>query len=428
MSNEPTTGAHVFLHIGTMKTGTSFLQQVLDRNAGSLARDGALYANGSGTSGTRGAIREALDKESAPGPNGPWSRLSQIARDHNGSRVIISSELISFADAAQAERIVRSFDPNPVTVIITARDLVRLLPSAWQNKVKHGKGWSFDGYVSSVIGNDDGPKGAARSFWHHHDLGAILDRWVAAAGAENIVVIPVPGREAGPDALWERFASVTGLHGDDYDLTQDRRSNLSLGYAETELLRLVSRRLRDHAEWPRIKKVIQRLLANEVLRPDPRQPASTEKPSLTPEQYEWAALKSRELADHVKAAGVRVEGSLDELVPRPMTDDDKEAALAAVPPATPKMFIDVVAALVVKLVEAGTAETLDGDGDGADAAVDDWDEHEDRPDRPDRTGPVARASSRRRRARRGDRAGAPSGARRQRLDPDVAEELDDIEP
>ena len=78
---------------------------------------------------------------------------------------------------------------------------------------------------------------------------------------------------------------------------------------------------------------------------------------------------------------MRVHGDLDELVPAPMIGRDREAALAADPPEIPKMFVDVVAALVVKLVEAGTAEELDGDGNGA---VDDFDEHEDRSERVDR--------------------------------------------
>lgn len=420
MSMSSTDPAHIFVHIGTMKTGTSYLQQVLERNTDTLARDGAIYANGG--PGTHRAIQDALSLEEGA-TDGAWSRMAKVSREHPGSRVIISNELLSFADDERAQRIVASFAPNPVTVIITARDLVRLLPSAWQNKVKHGRGWPFDRYVDSVIG-DGGPKGAARSFWHHHDLGTIVRRWVAAAGADQVVVIPVPGRDAGPDALWERFASVTGLSSSGYDLRQDRRSNLSLGYAETELLRHVNRRLHDQADWHRQKKVIQRLLANEVLRPDPSRPASNERPILTPAQHAWAAAKSRDLAEEVAATGVRVHGELDELVPPPLTEAEERAALTAAPPDTPEMFVDVVAALVVRLVE-----TARGDEPAEDSPDDDqaeWDEHDDHPEPAQRTNRRGRGSGGQRRAGRAGRVAA-SPSLDERIDPDLAEELDDFE-
>lgn len=413
MSMSSTTGAHIFLHIGTMKTGTSYLQQVLERNTATLARDGAIYANGG--PGTHRAIQDALSLEEGA-TRGAWSILAKTSREHPGSRVIISDELLSFADDARAERIVASFRPNPVTVVITARDLARLLPSAWQNKVKHGRGWPFDRYVDSVIG-EGGPKGAARSFWHHHDLGAIVRRWVAAAGAEHVVVIPVPGREAGADALWERFATVTGLSATGYDLTQDRKSNLSLGYAETELLRNVNRRLRDQPDWMQQKKVIQRLLANEVLRPDPQRPTSTEVPTLTPPQHEWAVTRSRELADEVAATGVRVQGHLDELVPAPWSDAEQRAALASTPPETPEMFVEVVAALVVRLVETARA-----DGDAGGATADDNRTEWSRPDGGSERS-VRTARARQRQSTRS--TWAP--LKESRIDTDLAEEFDDFD-
>lgn len=350
MSSERPAPAHIYLHIGTMKTGTSYVQQVLGRNSEALERDGAIFANSGSTA--RAAILDLLAKQPELAMDGPWSHFAEMCRAHPGSRVIVSNELISFVDAKRAAEIIESLRPNPVTVIITARDLARLLPSAWQNKVKHGRAWPFDRYVDSVI-SDDGPKGAARSFWHHHDLPEILDRWIAAVGVDNVVVIPVPGSNAAPDALWQRFAEVTGLGPTGYDLTQDRKSNLSLGYVETELLRQVNHRLRERGEWSRRKKSIQRTLANEVLRPDPNSPRDDLRPTLTPAQHAWSVSKSRELADQVAATGVRVHGDLDELVPAPWSAEEQEAALEAKPPEIPTMYVAVVSALVDRLVDSG---------------------------------------------------------------------------
>ena len=200
MSNERRrTGAHIFLHIGTMKTGTSY------RAAGARpqrrARSFATARSSRTAPGSRNPRCDpgALAKESRTrSGRALGTHFAEMCRAHTGSRVIISSELISFVDAAQADaEIIESLRPNPVTVIITARDLARLLPSAWQNKVKHGRALAVRPLRRLGDRNDDGPKGAARSFWHHHDLRRDRRPVGRRGGVDNVVVIPVPGPEAG---------------------------------------------------------------------------------------------------------------------------------------------------------------------------------------------------------------------------------------
>lgn len=344
----------VFLHIGMMKTGTSYLQQVLQRNVAALERDGVLarYANGGG--GIREAMLDILHSEAPTASDGGWSRLVRRARRHTGGKVIISSELLSFVKDERAQQVVTSFAPSPVTVIITARDLVRIIPSAWQERIKHGGRLAFDRYVDGVV-DENGPQRVKRAFWTRYDLGVILRRWVAAAGVDRVVLITVPGRKASPTLLWERFASVCGLTSTGYDLSLNQGSNLSLGYAQAELVRLLNQRLRGSEQWEQCQPVIQQVLARDLLRPDPKRSTSTDRPMLSPAQHEWAAAKSRELAAEAGAVGVRVVGSLEELVPPAMSDDEKQTALAAVPPQTPEMFVDIVAALVERLA-VGTAD------------------------------------------------------------------------
>ena len=369
-------GPEVFLHIGMMKTGTSYLQQVLQRNAEALERDGVFVRHANGGGGMREAMLDILHSEAPATSDGGWARLVRKARAHEGGKVIISSELLSFVKDERAQQIVASFQPSRVTVIITARDLVRIIPSAWQEKIKHGGRLAFDRFVDGVV-DENGPQRVKRIFWTRYDLGVIVRRWVAAAGVDRVVVVTVPDRKASPSLLWERFAAVCGLSSDGYDLSLNQGSNLSLGYAQAELVRLLNLRFRGGEQWPECQRVIQQMLARDVLRPDPKKPASVERPVLSPAQHDWAVGKSRELAEQAAASGVRVVGSLAELVPAAMTEAEKQAALAAVPPQTPEMYVDVIAALIAQL--AGT--TVPAASDDEDELDDLDDETSERPRR-----------------------------------------------
>ena len=345
--------ADVYLHIGTMKTGTSYLQHVLESHPEQLAEEGVLYANRGRDAA--GAVRDVLSLSNRQRKvDGAWERLVGRAHAWPGRAVVISSELLSFADDATAGRVVESLRPARVTVLVTARDLARLLPSAWQNKVKHGRSWSLGTYVETVMTAGVNPQGSARSFWHHHDLGKIVGRWVRAASPTDVVVIPVPPDGSEPGLLWRRFAEVIGLTVDAYETNLNQRSNLSLGYPETELLRRVNRELSTTFDSDTHREYVLKYLANEVLRPDPASGTVPDRAVLTPAAYDWAVVRSRELADEVAALGVRVQGDLDDLVPTPLTEEERAAAADDPGGTLPAWTVRLVATLVTRLAEAAS--------------------------------------------------------------------------
>lgn len=353
--------ADVYLHIGTMKTGTSYLQQVLESHPEQLAEEGVLYVNRGRDAA--GAVRDVLSLSNRQrNVAGAWERM--VGRTHAwpGRAVVISSELLSFADDATAERVVESLRPARVTVLVTARDLARLLPSAWQNKIKHGRSWSLHTYLEAVMTADADPRGSARSFWHHHDLGRIVGRWVRAASAADVVVIPVPPDGSEPRLLWRRFAEVIGLNVDAYETNQDQRSNFSLGYPETELLRSVNRELKTTFDNETRRQYVLKYLANEVLRPDPSSGAVPDRAVLPPAVYDWAVVRSRELADEVVALGVRVQGDIDDLVPILLTDEERAAAATDTNGELPAWAVRLVTTLVTRLAEAESSAPQDSAG------------------------------------------------------------------
>lgn len=356
--SESGSSPEVVLHIGTMKTGTSYLQRLLARNATALADAGVLDATTLPGVGrlVRESVGDGESERSAGVLAAGWSGLADQMTAWPGRTVVLSNELLSFATAPMAEAVIASFGQAPVTVVVTARDLVRVVPSAWQNKIKHGRSWSFQTYVSSIMAGAGEAGGPARSFWHHHDLGRIVRTWVGAAGRDRVVVIPVPPADAPPDVLWERFASVLRVDPHAFDTDQDRKSNQSMGYAETELVRQVNRGLRAHLDKETQRRLVLKHLANEVLRPDPSETSDRMPISLGPAARAWAVDRSRAMAAEVETLGVRVVGPLHDLVPSPPSvprDDDPADDLAdeLAPPEVPAGFVRAVTALIMRIAE-----------------------------------------------------------------------------
>lgn len=345
MSPTPT----IFLHIGTMKSGTSYLQRVLSRNHEVLAELGVLSMSKATRMG-RVATDALAREETADHVVGAWSDAAALMLEWPERAVVLSNEILSFAQRDQVQVLVQSLQPAEVVVIITARDLARQLPSAWQNKIKHGRGWEFSSFVNSVM-RETREDGAGRSFWHHHDLPEIASRWSDAAGKENVVIIPVPPSGSSPEVLWQRFASVLDVPADRFDTAQDQRSNLSMGYVETEMLRKVNLIIRAAPDKDVPKSYLLGYLANEILRPDPTKSAAATRAIVPPEAHDWSIERSKQMVEDVRALGVRVVGDLDELVPRPRTTEERELAATAEAPVVPDEVAEVVSKLIARIVE-----------------------------------------------------------------------------
>ena len=103
-------------------------------------------------------------------------------------------------------------------------------------------------------------------FWRAQDAADIADRWRQDLPPDRIHVVTVPPSGTDPDVLLDRFASVLGV--DAATLTPEReRVNVTLGVAQTELLRRVNVALGDRlpvvrAGYSRVAKVH---LADQVL-------------------------------------------------------------------------------------------------------------------------------------------------------------------
>ncbi len=327
----------MFLHIGPPKTGTTYLQSVLWANKRRLGKTGVLVPGRgeaphfAAAGDLRGRHRRKNRQRKGRGRHdGAWDKLAAEVREWPGTSVI-SCEWLAFCDTEQVDRALGSFGDAEVHVVVTLRDLGRVVPAVWQEQIKNGKVFTLTEFLTKLERDDDEDYG--QLFWSVHDTRRLLDRWARNLPNDRLHVVTLPRSGAHPDELWRRFSSLFVTDPDRYD-TKQVRANPGLDPAEAELLRRVNDeldgRMRKGAHGPLVKQFLHEELT--------RQEGSGGKIRLPADALEPVAARAKEVVAAVEAGGYPVIGSLDELVvdpagtgtSRPENAADTEVARAAV--------------------------------------------------------------------------------------------------
>lgn len=316
----------LYLHIGAPKTGTTYLQTVLDAASADLARAGLLFPGGKGDQqqATRdllavGTARARLNRA------GAWPAMVEQIRTWPQT-VVFSNETLAIGLRPQRiPRLLDRLDSHEVHVVYTARDLVRQLPAAWQEALKNRDSTRFDEFTSRLASGEQLRRSVpGERIWLALDAVSVLDPWAQQIGRDRVHVVTVPTRGSDPRTLLDRIGRVVGLDLAAFD-GGNAKPNVSLDVAEAALLRHLNRHFADSGEglpWPRYVTLVKRFLANEAL---PRR--SERRPLwLTPKQLEWASEQSRLLAEAIAEAQFDVVGDLSDLTPAtpgvPVSVDD----------------------------------------------------------------------------------------------------------
>lgn len=321
----------VILHIGPRKTGTTFLQRVLHQLAPGLADVGVLYP-------TRyrerddynqvGAVSSLTYNQEARRGNrrigrgiADWRGLQRQVEAFDGD-VILSAEMIAGLRPEAAMRMLDRLTCQDVSVIVTARDLGRILPSSWQQHIRNGHTEPYRAYLQRRTRERgagdprdmqslwDGER--HQTFWRAYAYGALVRRWQGLVGDDSVRVITVPPPGSGVNALWERFiaaADVPDLPDTAPDLPL-HRANAGSTPAEAAVLRAINLEAKRR-EWSRytIKRVHERILASGLLeRPGRGEPLHLPS-SVLPTVRSWAEADISDLL----STGVRVAGDIDDL-------------------------------------------------------------------------------------------------------------------
>ena len=298
----------VWLHVGSPKTGTTFLQEILWSGRQAALDQGVLLPLGGFYDHFLASVdlrEQSYQERFPPRAIGIWERLAEEGRAWKGD-VLVSHELFAGATAAQASTAVRSFGDAEVHVIVTARDLERQIPAEWQEHIKHRSTATFAQFVQSVRTKAD----TSEWFWSVQDYADVCRRWGADLPPENTHVVTVPQGATDPDLLWTRFAGVVGLDPAAFTLPSSR-SNTSLHAEQAELLRRLNIALGPRLPLPGpYPHAVKDVLAQVVLagRPGTRV-------GLAGDDRAFAVARSRVIVDELQKLGVSVTGDLDELLP-----------------------------------------------------------------------------------------------------------------
>lgn len=310
----------LIIHAGFLKTGTTSLQASLHENAQILLKENVFYpqvvnphlaveadhhfAAIALIGKTEGWQDE--DRSLPAEPIESWLQLAKAFKKHNGTS-ILSSEMLSELTSSGIRRVQSDTSSMPTKVIFSIRPLVKMLPSAYQQKIKFGLiKVSYEQWLEHVF--TDG-SAASEQFWLRHNHPEVLSRWSEVFGNSNIHLIVVD--ETQPEFLFRTFEQIAGFK-TELKIPERLGKNRSLSIEEMSLMRHINRRFRKAHDWEDYRIFIREAAAKGLTdRPDFRDSHHTLK---TPE---WAVEKARETAERfveeIQALNINLYGELTKL-------------------------------------------------------------------------------------------------------------------
>ncbi|WP_372728868.1 DUF6752 domain-containing protein [Nocardioides sp.] len=299
--------ARVYLHVGAPKSGTTYLQRVLEQNRTVLADAGVLVAGERHLDRIHAAmvVREDDRLESLPPrASEAWQRLVTEIRDWRGEVAILSYELFAGASAAQAQAALADLDGIETHVVITARDFGRAVPSAWQERLKFALTTRLEDWKPKP-----GKAGTRSEWgWRTMDPSGVAARWGSGLPPERVHVVTVPGEAGDGQELWRRFAAACRIDVPALDPVVER-ANESLGVVAAELLRRVNEKVRAPITGNREQALwLRDTLAHGIL-----VDLGREQIGVTDEQFADAEKRSRKAIAALAEAGYDVQGDLADL-------------------------------------------------------------------------------------------------------------------
>jgi hypothetical protein len=333
----------VLVHVGPYKTGTTAIQASLHQHRADLLQHGVLYP---GTEVRQFRAEWALTGRTPHGvppvPKRRWDELVAEVRGSSATRVCISSEGLSSASPSAVRQLVGDLGPDRVHVLVVARRLDKLLPSAWQERVKSShEHRTYDVWLREVL-EDAASDRPRHTFWRNHRLANIIERWGVVVPRERMLVLVAD--ETDRSQQLRTFEHLLGLP--ERLLTPGPRSNSSLSYERIEFYRLVNQTF-DERGWDDVhrRQLITKGLLQGLLTA-PAQPHDLPLPELPHWATERVARLSDERVEEVRSLGVPVIGD-PELLRSAVAGGDGD--LGAPPDAIP---IRTAASAVAGLVAA----------------------------------------------------------------------------
>jgi hypothetical protein len=296
------------LHVGVMKSGTSFLQSRLFANKQMLLAERGILVPGMNWLSQVMAARDVLGSGEEQ-----WAKMAGKVNAHDRTSVI-SMEYLGPVRPVVARRVLETFPSHQVEVIITARDLNRSIPAMWQETIQNGRTWTFADYVQGIEAWRPGHRDeslpapeSGRTFWRQQNLVRIARTWGELGAPVSVVTVPPPG--APRELLWQRFCSVLGTPPDGF--APARMDNESVGAASTLVIRRLNELLNEAGlPFPEGTDVRKGVLAKEVLAA-----RKSSEPAIGLPVASWVREHAAHMVNALAGLGISPTGSWDDLTP-----------------------------------------------------------------------------------------------------------------
>lgn len=290
----------VILHVGPVKTGSTFIQDLLWRYRDDLARQGVSHPC-SHANEMWFAVNDVQDCAfihfDFPECRGSWASIVDRVLD-DPRPAILSHEVLSFSTEEHIARIASDLASRPVRLVVHARSLADMLPSTYQEKVK-----MVDPDISWHDWLDE--QRATRAAWS--DSSTIVARWARHVPAEQIHLVTVPPKASNPMVLLSRFADAAGIDTGTWR-AEGAAANASLDIDQTEALRLINQLTADTMDMRERRNLVNRLVLPLLGTPD-----RGRRRQIDADHRPWIEPETQRRVTSLASSGVTLHGDLADL-------------------------------------------------------------------------------------------------------------------
>ena len=306
------------VHVGAPKTGTTQVQDLLYANRDVLREHGLLIP---------GSHRYAPFHATVDLLNISWGGVRDIARgtfdavmteiDEWPGDVVLSNENLSLAVDKRVRQIRAALPDHDLRVVYSARDFVRQVPAAWQERIRHAYTDDFGTFVRRL--RDDPHEMNARRFWRCQTWPDVLERWTRCLETPTATLVTVPPAGTDPDVLLGRFLEAFEVDPAWLPERGAARSNPGLDPVQTALLHTLQGELQRRGTTGAVRR--EALQGAMIRRWWARYPG-TGRVALPERDRAWADDVTARWLARVRDMDLHVVGDLADLEPAAGTHGD----------------------------------------------------------------------------------------------------------
>ena len=230
----PAAPSHAIVHIGAHKTGTTYLQRVFHALRPALRDAGVAFPS------------EWIQSEDQPSHQRLYAALTDNTADtlrtellaQAAELLLISSEDLVYLQEPQIQSLRGFLDDAGVTIVFYCRRWSEIMPSVWQERIKHGFSETFPQFAAAAL--------ADPNRLEFLQFGSVLDRYAAVFGKTSLRIVCYNAVSDLAGHFMETFLPEQAALLEKSSPVLEERPNRSLPPVQTEIVRVLNLIHRAH--------------------------------------------------------------------------------------------------------------------------------------------------------------------------------------